>query len=1535
MTFGKITAIWRFNSTPPWFIQQYNQSKSMTETITSVVGTVVGLSQTFNYKNGTSQTINSTTDVQTGFGSLGYLLISGGLSAGDQLFQPQPYGGYYPRIPETVTKLYAGALRSVNVLNQTDAVYGQQFIFNWDVKTGFLVSLYDNVSYYNYNFLISLKATSTNVWAQSTTPDFGFDAILQSSTPIYVGETGAYKLVLNSTNNFHGIVNLKPALLNSTQHAPTISLSLTSVSVSAGMSNSSILRLSTNSSTPLGNYLLAVNGTSVSLSHTVIILVTVSPPDFQILAHPANLTILAGSSKTSTLTISSLGSFSGTVSLTAGASGQLNPSINPSSVILSPTAASVNATLTVQVPKGTQPGPYYSVYLTGTSYPLTHYVYIPINVTGPDLRISSNPSFLNMKPGTTAQSTITLSSVLGFSGTVLLNAYAYQGISTSLDKVSVFVNSTTTGKATLTMSVSSTTAAGFNIVNVAGSSGNLTRYTYVEINVTAPDFRLTVSPSYFTLNEHSNSNATINLLSSLGFHGTVTLSAYSYGPNGPNFTINPSTVTLAANGTGTSKLTISTATSNPGYYTIQVTGTSGSISHTFYVSVNVIGPDFTLSANPSYFTIKAGDSAQSTISVSSVLRFNGTIALNTSSIGVTAILDKYSVSVNSTTPATATLTISVPSNTQSGFYSVYVNGVSGSLTHSAYIYVNVVAPGFRMSVDPSYISLKLGSSINSTITLTSTLGFQGTVSLTAYSYDSNGPSVIINPSFVTLKPNATSTATVEISALNAVPGYYSISISGTSGSLQQYAYVNVNVVGPDFSMISNPYFITVQQGKSTSSLVTISRLNNFNGTITLSTYSYGPVTVSLNATSVTLSSTVTSATVNATITASKSAMPGYYSVSVSGNSGRLYRTAYIQVNLTPTPEFDIFVSPSVDFNSGAQVTSTITIVPRYGFTGTVSLTSSTSPSTGLTVNCQSRVVTGPAVVNATCTLTSTTPGKYAVKIFATSGSLNHNSTFVSNVGGFTISLTTPVDFNLGSNGQALVSVTSTNRLVGNITLTGSGSGLTVYCPAITNLLANANVERICSVTGTVAGTYQVTITGTASPGGLSLSATAIVHIGDFAISASSGSSNSGASGTSITISLTSTFNFAGSISLSSLISPSPGLTLDCPANAIPITPNSTSTASCILSSTSPATYQITITGKATIGTASHDARSVIHVGDFSISITPTDVNSGSSGILSVSLTSANNFAGPISLTGSTSTGLRVACPDAPTSVMANSTITTSCTISSNTPGTYSVTISGTSTIGTTSHSASGLTHVGDFTISITTPNQFNLGGPDGLITVNLTSKLNFAGTLVLTPTISPNKGLTVTCPALTLTANITSSATCTFSADSAGTYLVTITGNNVPGTGSHTSSGTVQAVDFTVSAGDAYPSTISAGNSGSSSITIAPINGFTGTITLAVTPASGLACDFDHTTIQSVGTSTLSCTSNTPGDYKVIVTAIGVSTFHQTSLTFHVKPAPSGAATNSPTMFGLQLPQFFGLVGGVIVAITIAGVTVVVRRKRP
>src|SRR5207302_5495716 len=167
---------------------------------------------------------------------------------------------------------------------------------------------------------------------------------------------------------------------------------------------------------------------------------------------------------------------------------------------------------------------------------------------------------------------------------------------------------------------------------------------------------------------------------------------------------------------------------------------------------------------------------------------------------------------------------------------------------------------------------------------------------------------------------------------------------------------------------------------------------------------------------------------------------------------------------------------------------------------------------------------------------------------------------------------------------------------------------------------------------------------------------------------------------------------------------------------------------------------------------------------------------------------------------SPATGLTVTCP-APVSITANATVAASCTLSSTTAGTYGVTITGTGSPGTASHSAVSTVHVGDFNISVGTPVNFNSGAAGSAISVSLTSTFNFAGTISLTAVISPATGLTVTCPApVSITANATVAASCTLSSATAGTYSVTITGAGSPGTASHSAVSTVHVGDFTIGA---------------------------------------------------------------------------------------------------------------------------------------
>ena len=107
-----------------------------------------------------------------------------------------------------------------------------------------------------------------------------------------------------------------------------------------------------------------------------------------------------------------------------------------------------------------------------------------------------------------------------------------------------------------------------------------------------PDFGISAAPSSLTIHLGSSGTSTITLSSLNGFAGTVSLSP-SITCSGtciiyPTATLNPTSVTLAAGGAGTSTLTVSTTVlTTPGTYVVMITATSGSITHTVTVTVQV------------------------------------------------------------------------------------------------------------------------------------------------------------------------------------------------------------------------------------------------------------------------------------------------------------------------------------------------------------------------------------------------------------------------------------------------------------------------------------------------------------------------------------------------------------------------------------------------------------------------------------------------------------------------------------------------------------------------------------------------------------------------------------------------------------------------------------------------------------------------------------------------------------------------------------------------------------------------------------
>lgn len=198
----------------------------------------------------------------------------------------------------------------------------------------------------------------------------------------------------------------------------------------------------------------------------------------------------------------------------------------------------------------------------------------------------------------------------------------------------------------------------------------------------SPNFSLSASPTSLSLAQGTSGNSTITVAASGGFTGSVTLSASGLPSGvtatfGTNPTTSTSVVTLSASSTATT-----------GTATVTVTGTSGSLTHTTTISLTVTAPaqpDFSLSASPSSLTVKQGTSGSSTITVTDIAGFTGSVTLSNSALpsGVTAAFG-----TNPTT-STSALTFTASSTATTGTSTITITGTSGSLTHTTTISLTI------------------------------------------------------------------------------------------------------------------------------------------------------------------------------------------------------------------------------------------------------------------------------------------------------------------------------------------------------------------------------------------------------------------------------------------------------------------------------------------------------------------------------------------------------------------------------------------------------------------------------------------------------------------------------------------------------------------------------------------------------------------------------------------------------------------------------------------------------------------------------
>src|SRR6058998_2983224 len=269
-----------------------------------------------------------------------------------------------------------------------------------------------------------------------------------------------------------------------------------------------------------------------------------------------------------------------------------------------------------------------------------------------------------------------------------------------------------------------------------------------------------------------------------------------------------------SNDTYTSTSFTFTATTTPGVYTYWCFIHHGPMHGRFIVEQP---PDFLITPSSSSLTIDQGSSQTSTLTVSSLGGFSGTITFTTPTVptGIIAALSTTSVTVTPASPGTTVLNVTVGSSAVPGSYSVSTTGSGGGNTHLTSVAIIVVGPDFSVTSNHSSLSITIGSSGNATITVTSQNGFTGTVNLAA-SVSPSGPMLTLDPISVSVSSRGSAISTLSLSTSSASSGTYLINVTATAGSsLSHVATLSLtlsSVAGPSLTPASFPVSVLIVIG---------------------------------------------------------------------------------------------------------------------------------------------------------------------------------------------------------------------------------------------------------------------------------------------------------------------------------------------------------------------------------------------------------------------------------------------------------------------------------------------------------------------------------------------------------------------------------------------------------------------------------------------------------------------------------------------------------------------------------------------------
>jgi len=157
---------------------------------------------------------------------------------------------------------------------------------------------------------------------------------------------------------------------------------------------------------------------------------------------------------------------------------------------------------------------------------------------------------------------------------------------------------------------------------------------------------------------------------------------------------------------------------------------------------------------------------------------------------------------------------------------------------AAYAAQPAAKPGITLQVSPASQSVARGQSASYTVSITSTGGFTGAVTMSVSGVPS-AASASFAPASVTLAAGATTSTTMTVTSTASTPvGSYALTVTGTSGKVSGSVTAGLTVnypVSSSFTMTVTPASVTMSPGSTAAYTGQLAR-TNFPGSVTLAVY---------------------------------------------------------------------------------------------------------------------------------------------------------------------------------------------------------------------------------------------------------------------------------------------------------------------------------------------------------------------------------------------------------------------------------------------------------------------------------------------------------------------------------------------------------------------------------------------------------------------------------------------------------------------------------------------------------------------------